>query len=131
MVLQLHWEQTLILNLPGRSEYWIQRALDRGSNYTIEDIARGIESGEMHLLHREDAAVVFAVQEDEVRFCLILTFSCEDMSRYMHYMDDIHQWAREQGCVEMRVHGRKAWSKVLDYEIIGKDDDSYIMRKQL
>ena len=74
MVLPLHWEQTLILNLPGRSEYWIQRALDRGSNYTIEDIARGIECGEMHVLHRDDAAVSFAVQEYKILFALILSF---------------------------------------------------------
>ena len=74
----------MILNLPGRSEYWIQRALDRGSNYTIEDIARGIESGEMDLLHRKAAAVVFAGQEGWVRFCVILTFSCGVMARYIH-----------------------------------------------
>ncbi len=131
MALQRHWEQTLILNLPGRSEYWIQRALDRGSNYTIEDIVKGIESGAMHLLHREDAAVVFAVQEDTTRFALILVFSCQDMSKWLHYMPDIHEWAREQGCEEMRIHGRKGWSKVLGYEITGRDADTYILRKQL
>lgn len=97
----------------------------------MKEIVQGIEKGEMHLVHQPDGAVVFAIQEDEVRFCLILTFACEKMSKYMHYMDAIHDWAKSQGCVEMRVHGRKGWAKVLDYEIIGKNADIYAMRKVL
>ena len=65
------------------------------------------------------------------QFCLILAFSCKDIREWMPYIDAMYQWARDNGCVEMHIHGRKGWARMLDYEIIGQDDGLYAMVKTL
>ena len=117
--------------LPGGSEVWIQKALDRGSHYTLEDVRQGVENGEMHILARKGAAIVLAIQEDSVRFCLILAFACADIRQWVYYIDGMYQWARDNGCVEMRIHGRKGWARMLNYDITGQEDGLFIMRKPL
>ncbi len=100
---------------------YIKRALDRGSNYTIDEIYEGLCTAKMQLwcwqgkeIH---GALVTAIQTKDVKFCLLLAVGGSKMSEWMPYFHLVETWAKSQGCEEMRIYGRPGWSKLLDYEI--------------
>lgn len=101
---------------------FIQMALDKGSNYTLEEIHQGLLAREMVLLVWQDpeirAALVLAVQiQDGIKFCLLLTVGGDSMKDWIILKPDLEAWAREQGCEEMRIYGRIGWAKVTGYDI--------------
>ena len=133
-----YWEQTLTSRLKAKSKVvcytadqiphvWeevkphIQKALDRGSRYGIEDIRRGLCRGKMQLWvwqsDKIDAALVTTIQTKEVKFCLYLALGGSKMSEWKYYMSFVEDWAREQGCTEMRVYGRSGWAKPFGFTI--------------
>lgn len=64
--------------------------------------------------------------------CLVLTMAGKNMKDWLPCLPIVENWARETGCTEMRIQGRKGWSRALGYEIIGRDDlNLYIMKKNL
>jgi len=126
------------LNLPHRDEFklaaytadqiryiWpvarplIEKALDRGSNYTIQDIHWGLMSKQMQLwMWDKDAALVTAIQEKKgQKYCLLLALAGKGMSIWFKYFHIVEDWAREQGAEEMRVYGRPGWSRQTGYKI--------------
>lgn len=96
----------------------IQKALDRGSNYTIDQIYRGLRSKEMQLwMWGDDAALVTTIQNrDNKRWCLFLALGGECMNEWQEYLPIVEDWARDKGCQEMRIYGRAGWKK-LGFEI--------------
>ena len=78
----------------------IERALKRGSNYTIEQIHAGLLEKAMQLFVWESdkihAALVTTIQNrDEQRWCLLLAIGGE----------------------KMRVYGRPGWARVTGYNL--------------
>jgi hypothetical protein len=97
----------------------IQKALDRGSNYTLTDIFYGLCRKEMQLwMWDHDAALVTSIQSKAGKtFCLLLTLAGKDMSLWIQYLPLVEDWARESGAEMMLVDGRIGWSKVIGYDI--------------
>ena len=93
-------------------------ALDRGSNYTIEQIKAGLTKAEMQLWTCEtdhiQAALVTSLQDD---FCLLLALGGYNMWTWREWLPIVEAWAKSKGCKEMRIYGRRGWAKVLDYTI--------------
>ena len=97
----------------------IQKALDRGSIYTIRDIYNGLRNKEMQLwTWGDEAALVTTIQnKDDKRWCLLLALGGTDMAIWKHYLPIIDNWAREKGCQELRVYGRLGWKRLgFDFE---------------
>ena len=100
--------------------YWsiarplIELALERGSNYTIGQIYRGLKSKEMQLwMWGDDAALVTTLQNrDNKRWCLFLALGGSNMDEWHEYLPLVEDWAREKGCQEMRIYGRPGWKKL-------------------
>ena len=94
----------------------IQKALDRGSRYTLKDIYEGLCSRKMQLWCWRDekihAALVTTLQEDEVKFCLYLALGGSKMAEWAKYQPVVEDWARSKGCTEVRVYGRYGWKKL-------------------
>ena len=100
----------------------IQRALDRGSNYTIENIYDGLRTTQMQLwVWRADeieAALVTTIQERKgVKFCLYLALGGSKMSEWGEHMPIVETWAKENGCEEMRIYGRAGWARPFGFDI--------------
>jgi hypothetical protein len=97
----------------------IQRALDRGSIYTLKDIYDGISKSEMQLWVWESSALVTAIQTDKggKTFCLLLVLGGKDMSTWFQYLPIVEDWAKDQGAEEMRVYGRIGWARLTGYDI--------------
>jgi hypothetical protein len=96
----------------------IERALQRGSNYTIDDIYAGLKSTAMQLwMWGDEAALVTTIQnKDEQRWLLFLALGGENMTEWQQYLPIVEDWARENGCQEMRIYGRAGW-KCLGFDI--------------
>ena len=92
----------------------IQKALDRGSNYTIDQILEGICSSAMQLwTWGMDAAMVTTIQNDkETRWCLLLALGGTNMEAWKGYLPVLEDWARGKGCEELRIYGRPGWAKL-------------------
>ena len=101
----------------------IKRALDNGSQWSIDEIRDRLLDGRMQLWSYgefEHQAVLVTRMTDH---CLLLALSGYDMARWIHHLSLVEGMARQVGCKEMRVHGRRGWSRVLkDYKPQGQDE---------
>ena len=96
----------------------IEKALERGSNYTLIDVFYGLCRKEMQLwCYKDEASLVTAIQTDEVKHCLLLAVGGSKLGEWVKYLPIVEDWARSKDCTEMRIYGRIAWSKVLNYGI--------------
>ena len=100
----------------------IQRALDRGSNYSLQDIRKGLCRSKMQLWcwksGRIEAALVTTIQtKQDVKFCLFLVVGGSKMDEWCDHMSLVEDWAKEVGCTEMRIYGRIGWARKLGYDI--------------
>lgn len=112
----------------------IQKALDRGSNYTLDEIYDGLLKSEMQLWLWDESALVTALQVDRLgkKFCLLLTLGGKCMSDWIQYLPLVEDWAKDEGATEMKVYGRRGWSRVIGYPIIGLESPGiYYMSRDL
>ena len=98
----------------------IQKALDRGSNYTIDEVLEGLCSSAMQLwTWGLDAAMVTTIQnDDKTRWCLLLALGGTNMQAWKGYLPIVDDWARSKGCGELRIYGRPGWARLgfdIDY----------------
>ena len=105
-----------------RVKPFIQKALDRGSNYSADDILEGLCNQSMQLWTWQDpelkAVLVTTIQtRDDVQFCLFLVMGGEALEDWIGFLPNIENWARHKGCQEMRIYGRAGWAKRTGYEI--------------
>jgi len=98
----------------GTASPLIRKALDRGSNYTIDQIYHGLRSQEMQLwMWGDGTALVTTIQnKDAKRWCLFLALGGENMNEWSKYLPIVEDWARGRGCTEMRIYGRSGWKKL-------------------
>jgi len=97
----------------------IEKALDRGSNYSIDEIYMGLCREEMQLwMWDDDAALVTSIQNSKGKcFCLLLALGGALMDRWFQYLPIVEDWARDQGAEEMRVYGRHGWARLTGYDV--------------
>ena len=102
-----------------RAKPLIQKALDRGSNYTIDAIYEGLVSREMQLwMWGHDTALVTTIQvKSGTKYCLLLCLGGKDMSVWFQHLSIVEDWAREQGAEEVRIYGRIGWARLTGYDI--------------
>jgi hypothetical protein len=96
----------------------IQKAIDRGSNYTLTQVFYGLCKKEMQLWSYGETALVTTIQvKDGKTHCLLLILGGKGMSKWIQYLPIVEDWARDEGAEEVRIYGRRAWAKVLGYDI--------------
>ena len=96
----------------------IQRALDRGSNYTLDEIYEGLCTSKMQLWEWKDTAMVTAIHEEEgVKFCLYLALGGSKMNEWCNLMYIVEDWAKSLDCAEMRIYGRHGWARQLGFTV--------------
>lgn len=92
----------------------IARALDRGSDYTLREVYRGLRNKEMQLwTWADEAALVTTIQNDDrTRWCLLLALGGTNLHDWKGCLPHIERWAKAQGCEELRVYGRPGWKRL-------------------
>jgi hypothetical protein len=77
----------------------------------------------------EAAATTQLVNENGRKICVLVACGGKDRARWLPLLDGIEDFARKEGCAEMRIYGRKGWERVLSgyrsrYVILGKELNS-------
>jgi hypothetical protein len=100
---------------------YIQRALDRGSNVTLDEIREGLGTGKYQLWTSQngdiEAALITSIQTDLTTFCLLLAAGGSNMKVWKHWMPILEEWAKEHGCTELRIYGRSGWARAAGFDI--------------
>ena len=93
----------------------IQRAIDRGSNYSLTDIYKGLRRKRMQLWVSQaetiEAALVTSIQDG---YCLLLCAGGSNVDEWAQWLPAIEEWARQCGVTEMRIYGRIGWLRKLN-----------------
>jgi hypothetical protein len=74
----------------------------------------------------EAAATTQLVNENGRKICVLVACGGNNRARWLPLLDGIEDFARKEGCAEMRIYGRKGWERVLNgyrsrYVILGKE----------
>jgi hypothetical protein len=73
------------------------------------------------------AATTALLQTDVEKVCVITACSGDGMALWLPLLAQIERYARDEGCICVRIHGRKGWARVLD----GYRIQHVILRKEL
>ena len=97
----------------------IKKALDMGSNYSLDEVYMGLCRSDMQLwMWGHDAALVTSIQNSKGKcYCLLLALGGKALSEWFQYFPLVENWARDEGAEEMRIYGRRGWAKVTGYDI--------------
>lgn len=98
----------------------IERALGRGRNeYRLEDIEAAIKCRDMQLWAYGVRASISAVAVTEIlnyprrRVCVVVLTGGECKGAWAEAAGKIEEWAKAQGCDEIRAIGRGGWSRAI------------------
>ena len=111
---------------PDRAaEYWhavnslIRPALVN-SLTDFDMVARAVCNGEMLLWLTWDGTRIYSATVTQLsvsngkRFCTIVACGGSEMSRWIHLIDKIEQFATDEGCASIVIIGRPGWQKVMN-----------------
>ena len=110
---------------PHVMEY-VMLGLGERNLYTLPRVYKGLENGELQLWTAQtdeiEAVIVTSIQTDtegnEVKFCLVLSAGGTNIDSWIDSMVlYIESWAKENGCSEMRIYGRRGWARKVGYTI--------------
>lgn len=103
-------------------EIWLEDAVERCGDWTIGEILPALEAGLMLLWVRWDGGALKSAAVSHVtivprgKVCRIIACGGSSDGDWKAALAPIENYAKEIGCVAMRIHGRPAWSKVFsDY----------------
>jgi hypothetical protein len=97
-------------------------AIKKGGISSFAPVEQAVRSGRAKLFVAWDgaetilAAAVIEVVSTEFRnaVCEVVACGGKQMERWLHFMNGIEEWARDQGCSAVRVIGRRGWLRALD-----------------
>lgn len=110
----------------------IKSAIDRTGLSDFEAIESEVLSGKQLLWLActgsavEAAATTRLVRVSDRKICELVACGGKNRARWLPLLDGIEDYARKEGCAEMRIFGRKGWERVLSgyraqHVILGKD----------
>ena len=85
----------------------------------FEMVARAVSNGEMLLWLTWDGTRIYSATVTQLsvsngkRFCTIVACGGFEMSRWIHLVDKIEQFARDEGCASIVIIGRLGWQKFM------------------
>jgi hypothetical protein len=97
----------------------IAAAMRRSGLGEAADIARSLGEGTALLWLAWDGERIVAAAVTEIahvggeKLCTILACGGTGFARFGHLIGGLEQYARAEGCVRMRICGRKGWARVL------------------
>ncbi len=110
---------------------FIQSALIDNGHLTIEDIYNNLLLGHYQLWtpfsdHIQAAFVTAIYDVRGVKNCTIIACGGTNLDSWKHFMKDVEDWAREDGCTSIKIYGRRGWAKIFGFDIVSTE-----LRKEL
>jgi|APSaa5957512535_1039671.scaffolds.fasta_scaffold00673_5 hypothetical protein len=105
-------------------EELIEQALARSASHTVAEVKEDLIEGRGQLwaawTHDEGVLgvmVTYIVEYPRKKVCRIWLCVGRERARWVHHLENVEDWAREKGCVEINAVVRPGWEKVLtDYK---------------
>src|SRR5689334_24135377 len=97
----------------------IAAAMRRGGVGDVGDVARALRDGAALLWLAWDGERIIAAAVTEIaqfggeKLCAILACGGTGFARFGHLIGGLEHYARAEGCVRMRICGRKGWVRLL------------------
>jgi hypothetical protein len=116
-------------------ERWLTDAINQGVGYAPDDIRRALLIREMTLWVVRDGERLFACavttlwSQPQVKVCHIVLVGGEEIQKWHHLIGELESWAKEQGCDEVREHGRPGWKRYAEQH--GYEQLCTVYRKKL
>ncbi len=105
-----------------RVSHWIKAALERGDMGTFGSVESDVLAARALLWvvwndpDLEGAAVTQVEKFESSKVCTIAACGGGGMRTWVHLIETLEDYARQQGCNCVRIVGRKGWQRVLkDY----------------
>lgn len=110
----------------------IRRAIERTKLSDFATVEADVLAGK-HLLWIawngqtvEAAATTQLINIVNRKICVIVACGGSDRKRWLPLIDGIEDFAKQEGCAEMRIYGRKGWERALKgyrsrHVVLGKD----------
>lgn len=97
-----------------RCRPWIEAALDHGGNtHGFEDIEEGIAAGRLQFWPAPEGCIVTEILQFPRRRALNVFLGGGDMDQLLDMHGDVIRWARDQGCDQLMLCGRRGWERAL------------------
>lgn len=81
--------------------------------WTVQDVLHEVAQGRAQLWPGErSAAVTLVLDLPQAKVCEVW-LAGGDLEELLRIERDVTAWAREQGCAEVVIDGRKGWGRVL------------------
>jgi hypothetical protein len=100
-------------------EAMLERAMQRGGVSDFEELEQRVWRGQALLWivwdgEKIPAAVVTAISIANGRkLCIIVACGGAERARWLHLIDEIESYARDEGCAAMVIVGRRGWERLL------------------
>ena len=111
----------------------LRSACHRTTLNILDDVESDVLSGRSLLWLAWDGQAVHAaaatvlINSEIGKVCVITACGGAGMKRWLPLLDGIESYARDEGCVRVRIYGRKGWLRVLD----GYREKHVIMDKEI
>ena len=97
---------------------WLQKAIERSGDWTFAELFNGIFDGQFVMwVAADDGGNLRAVGVTQLteppRTCNVLAVGGNAEGKWPELMAQIESYARSEGCVRLRLSGRKGWARVL------------------
>lgn len=101
-----------------RVEWHIKRGLDVTGDFTLDEVLEGLCKRSMQLWVWQGAeihaALVTMIADGA---CTLLAVGGSRMHEWIHELPVVEQWAKENGCNQMKIYGRIGWAKALGFTV--------------
>ena len=102
---------------PAARRKGLEEALRRGGDtHTVEDVLDQLSMGEARLFENEDALIVVEIHDSPCKRVLHFWLATGELEAVVELSREVLAWAKEWGCKEATLAGRRGWEKVLASE---------------
>ena len=108
--------------IPGIWPY-VKHLIERAEPYgdlTASKIYQGLVDGRFQLWTSQcehvEAAVVTTIEASR-EACWLLAAGGRNMRTWIKWLPIVEQWAKEEGCKELKIQGRPGWARAAGFEI--------------
>lgn len=91
----------------------LQAALGERPIYSLQDVKNEIDAGRSFCWLSEKSTLVVSVNDHSTgERSLDCWLGAGDMEELMTMIEPIEAWAREAGCTQIHINGRKGWERM-------------------
>lgn len=112
----------------------LKPAVDKNDGYAMEDVLNQLllRNCQLWVAYEEEQDIQVALVTQiliypQHRACLLLFLGGKDRKNWLELLPYIEVWARQNGCTQMEIYGRKGWQK----DLPSYQTDEIVYRKRI